>query len=48
MTAGTLYVSGMTDSDPATNQISPDPKVAATIVLSWIIVRSIGWGAHVE
>lgn len=36
MTGNTLYVSGMTDSDPQTNQISPDPKVAATIVLTKI------------
>lgn len=36
MTGNTLYVSGMTDSDPQTNQISPDPKVAAAIVLTKI------------
>jgi 2-iminobutanoate/2-iminopropanoate deaminase len=36
MTGNTLYVSGTTDSDPVTNQISPDPKVAATIVLTKI------------
>src|SRR5690349_10334982 len=36
MAGNTLYVSGMTDSDPQTNQISPDPKVAATIVLTKI------------
>jgi len=34
MAGNTLYVSGMTDSDPQTNQISSDPKVAATIVLT--------------
>jgi 2-iminobutanoate/2-iminopropanoate deaminase len=34
MTGNTLYVSGMTDSDPVTNAISPDPKVAARIVLT--------------
>jgi len=36
MAGNTLYVSGMTDSDPQTNQISPDPKVAATVVLTKI------------
>ncbi|HYJ35060.1 MAG TPA: RidA family protein [Rhizomicrobium sp.] len=36
MTGNTLYVAGMTDSDPVTNVISPDPKVAARIVLTKI------------
>jgi 2-iminobutanoate/2-iminopropanoate deaminase len=36
MTGNTLYVAGMTDSDPATNAISPDPKIAARIVLTKI------------
>jgi 2-iminobutanoate/2-iminopropanoate deaminase len=36
MTGNTLYVAGMTDSDPATNAISPDAKVAARIVLTKI------------
>lgn len=36
MTGNTLYVAGMTDSDPVTNAISPDPKVAARIVLTKI------------
>ena len=36
MAGDTLYVSGTTDSDPQTNQISPDPKTAATIVLTKI------------
>jgi len=35
-TGNTIYVAGMTDSDPATNAISPDPKVAARIVLTKI------------
>ena len=34
LAGNTLYVSGTTDSDPATNQISPDPRAAATIVLT--------------
>ena len=36
MAGNTLYVSGMTDSDPQTNQISPDVKVAANTVLTKI------------
>ena len=36
MTGNTLYVSGMTDSDPQTGAISPDPKVAARTVLTKI------------
>jgi 2-iminobutanoate/2-iminopropanoate deaminase len=36
MTGNTLYVAGMTDSDPATNAISPDATVAARIVLTKI------------
>jgi 2-iminobutanoate/2-iminopropanoate deaminase len=36
MTGNTLYVSGMTDSDPQTNAIFPDPKIAARIVLAKI------------
>jgi 2-iminobutanoate/2-iminopropanoate deaminase len=36
MAGNTLYVSGMTDSDPMTGAISPDPKAAALIVLSKI------------
>jgi 2-iminobutanoate/2-iminopropanoate deaminase len=36
MTGNTLYVAGMTDSDPATNAISPDARVAARIVLTKI------------
>jgi 2-iminobutanoate/2-iminopropanoate deaminase len=35
-TGNTIYVAGMTDSDPATNAISPDPKAAARIVLTKI------------
>jgi 2-iminobutanoate/2-iminopropanoate deaminase len=36
MAGNTLYVSGMTDSDPKTGAISPDAKAAASIVLSKI------------
>ena len=36
MAGNTLYVSGMTDSDPKTGAISPDPKTAAVIVLDKI------------
>ena len=36
MAGNTLYVSGMTDSDPKTGAISPDPKAAAVIVLNKI------------
>ena len=36
MAGNTLYVSGMTDSDPKTGAISPDAKTAAAIVLSKI------------
>ena len=36
LAGNTLYVSGTTDSDPVTNQISPDPKAAAAIVLTKI------------
>lgn len=36
MTGNTLYVSGMTNSDPQTNAISPDAKLAARIVLTKI------------
>jgi 2-iminobutanoate/2-iminopropanoate deaminase len=33
MAGNTLYVSGVTDSDPQTGAISPEAKTAATIVL---------------
>jgi len=36
MVGNTLYVSGMTDSDPRTGAISPDAKAAALIVLNKI------------
>ncbi len=36
MAGNTLYVSGMTDSDPRTGAISPDAKAAALIVLNKI------------
>lgn len=35
-TGNTIYVAGMTNSDPATNAISPDPRAAARIVLTKI------------